>query len=328
MPVLVVRLGQSNSFGAAAMATLQGTYQQTYANIQRWTGSAFASLNYAVNNNQYPAPLTNCFGAEFSFLSQLQPLVGSTIYDVSYGISGSVLGTATNATVNWNINTRGSYYDNAISTINAAVEYMWNTLMLRSDYKIFVVWVQGEADAQNTTDKNNYQTNLQAFVNAIRAMFGSCATPYFFIAEINQNTFQINATSRAVTAASNATPIRITTAAAHALTTNQFVTIQNVGGNTAANGNFQVTVINSTQFDLQGSVGNGAYTSGGNINSIYWKADIQTAQQAVAAATSRTYSYNTDSFPLQADGVHRNATGYEDEGDACLNIVTTNNLLS
>lgn len=68
----------------------------------------------------------------------------------------------------------------------------------------------------------------------------------------------------AVTAASNASPIVITTAA-HGFSTGDVVTIASVGGNTAANGTFRVTVVSSTTFQLDGSTGNGAYTSGGTV---------------------------------------------------------------
>ena len=73
------------------------------------------------------------------------------------------------------------------------------------------------------------------------------------------------ALSPKITAATNATPIQITTDANHRLATGNKVRIQNVGGNTAANGIWAVTVVNSTQFTLDGSVGNGAYTSGGEV---------------------------------------------------------------
>src|SRR5439155_2671061 len=66
----------------------------------------------------------------------------------------------------------------------------------------------------------------------------------------------------AVTAASNTTPIVITSNA-HRLTTGQLVTITGVNGNTAANGTFTITVIDANNFSLNGSAGNGIYTSGG-----------------------------------------------------------------
>lgn len=73
-------------------------------------------------------------------------------------------------------------------------------------------------------------------------------------------------TSRTVTNATNASPIQITTSAANALVTGQTVTISGVGGNTAANGTWVITRVDGTSFTLNGSVGNAAYTSGGNVN--------------------------------------------------------------
>jgi hypothetical protein len=65
-----------------------------------------------------------------------------------------------------------------------------------------------------------------------------------------------------ITAASNATPIQITSAN-HGLSTGTRVTITGVTGNTAANGTWTVTVIDGNNFTLNSSVGNGAYVSGG-----------------------------------------------------------------
>jgi hypothetical protein len=66
----------------------------------------------------------------------------------------------------------------------------------------------------------------------------------------------------AVTAATNATPIQIT-ASNHGYRSGQKVTIAGVLGNTAANGTWTVTQIDSNTFTLNGSIGSGAYTSGG-----------------------------------------------------------------
>lgn len=73
-----------------------------------------------------------------------------------------------------------------------------------------------------------------------------------------------------VTDATNASPIVITSAA-HGLTTGTRVTVADVGGNTAANGDFNVTVLSSSTFSLDGSTGNGAYTSGGtwHVTGLY-----------------------------------------------------------
>lgn len=74
----------------------------------------------------------------------------------------------------------------------------------------------------------------------------------------------------AITAASNATPI-VVTSNGHNLTTGTQVTVTGVGGNTGANGTFVVTVVNSNTFSLNGSTGNGSYTSGGtwHVSGLY-----------------------------------------------------------
>jgi hypothetical protein len=72
-------------------------------------------------------------------------------------------------------------------------------------------------------------------------------------------------TDLAVTGATNASPIVIT-AASHGLETGDRVTVAGVGGNTAANADWEVRVISANTFELKGSTGNGAYTSGGLVH--------------------------------------------------------------
>jgi len=90
-----------------------------------------------------------------------------------------------------------------------------------------------------------------------------------------------------VTGATNASPIVITSAG-HNLTTGTKVTITGVLGNTAANGTFSITVVSSNTFSLDGSTGNGAYTSGGtwNVSGLYDFAYTPTAGNGFAAGTS------------------------------------------
>lgn len=68
-----------------------------------------------------------------------------------------------------------------------------------------------------------------------------------------------------VSGATNATPIVITADRAHNLTTGDPVMIYGVSGNPAANGSWNVTVLSTTTFSLDTSVGSGAYTSGGIV---------------------------------------------------------------
>jgi len=59
--------------------------------------------------------------------------------------------------------------------------------------------------------------------------------------------------------------IRLTLATTNGMITGQMVTVQDVGGVTAASGNWTITVINTTQIDLQSSAFSGTYTSGGYV---------------------------------------------------------------
>jgi hypothetical protein len=72
---------------------------------------------------------------------------------------------------------------------------------------------------------------------------------------------------KAITAASNTTPIVITSNA-HGFTAEDLVKIQGVVGNTAANGVWIVANPTANAFELFGSIGNGAYTSGGEVRDL------------------------------------------------------------
>src|SRR5574344_37660 len=81
-----------------------------------------------------------------------------------------------------------------------------------------------------------------------------------------------------VSNATNATPIVIT-AVGHPFITGDKVQISGVGGNTAANGVFTITKIGTDTFSLDGSVGNGAFSSNGTAV-IYPSADDNLVNKA------------------------------------------------
>lgn len=59
--------------------------------------------------------------------------------------------------------------------------------------------------------------------------------------------------------------IRLTVTTTDGFITGQRVIVQDVGGATAANGSWVITVVNQTKIDLQNSTFSGVYTSGGYI---------------------------------------------------------------
>jgi hypothetical protein len=77
----------------------------------------------------------------------------------------------------------------------------------------------------------------------------------------------------AIVEATNTTPIQITTSSAHNLTTGDSVNITGVPGNNAANGDWQVTALDATNFTLGGSSGNGDFVDTGTG---YWAGRIST----------------------------------------------------
>src|SRR5574344_2415354 len=81
-----------------------------------------------------------------------------------------------------------------------------------------------------------------------------------------------------VSNATNATPIVIT-AVGHGFNTGDKVFISGVGGNTAANGTFTITKLGADTFSLNGSVGNGAFSSNGTAV-IYPSADKNLVNKA------------------------------------------------
>lgn len=68
-----------------------------------------------------------------------------------------------------------------------------------------------------------------------------------------------------VTAATNASPIVVTTDGAHGMATGDKVYIYDVVGNPATNGFWTITSTGSTTFSLDGSTGNGTYSKGGYV---------------------------------------------------------------
>lgn len=95
-----------------------------------------------------------------------------------------------------------------------------------------------------------------------------------------------------VTGATNASPIVITSAS-HGLQTGARVTVANVGGNTAANGTFTITRVSADTFSLDGSTGNGAYTSGGtwNLSGSYYHSIV--ASEANGFESGKTYTVHS-----------------------------------
>jgi hypothetical protein len=128
--------------------------------------------------------------------------------------------------------------------------------------------------------------------------------------------------AKAITAATNASPIQIT-ATAHGYSTGDQVFINGVTGNTAANNTFAtgntalplwtITVIDANNFTLNGSTGNGAYVSGGLVGrfspiyltprrNYYASIALSVGTDAIAGITGNFDAYNLTRVPGQPSG--------------------------
>jgi hypothetical protein len=111
------------------------------------------------------------------------------------------------------------------------------------------------------------QLTSGAHFRRIRIKFNTGVTGgTFTLTHHGQTTAPISFPSQAITGATNASPIEITSAA-HGLVTGDNVRIQGVTGNTNANIGTAITVTGANTFTLNGVAGNGTYTGGGLIAS-------------------------------------------------------------
>lgn len=101
-----------------------------------------------------------------------------------------------------------------------------------------------------------------------------------------------------VTAATNATPIAVTTASAHGLSTGQTVNISGATVNTAANGTFVVTVTGATTLTLNGTTGNGAYGGSGVLADVPAWFDADQVKLTVFNAAARLALKNAEDASL------------------------------
>lgn len=178
---------------------------------------------------------------------------------LDYAATGSVTYTALNGTVV----TQPVTPDPSIPSQNPTGALGWLDVLANSVYNV------QRQQAQQAS-------GLLALANTTGSTYGAFAAGTYHVANpitgagyTNQASLTIaaqNLVGGGVTAASNTPPITITTSGAHGLTSSNVVQLSGVGGNTNANGVFQITVVDSTHFVLNGSAGNGAYTSGGTVN--------------------------------------------------------------
>lgn len=114
------------------------------------------------------------------------------------------------------------------------------------------------------------------------------------------------AAASTINGATNASPIVVACSGAHGFLTGMIVTISGVVGNTAANGTWQITVTDSTHYSLNGSTGNGAWSSGGtqiqSAAGVEAWLEITTATTVTAPVVAMNSYTNQDGSTGRAGG--------------------------
>lgn len=136
---------------------------------------------------------------------------------------------------------------------------------------------------------------------------------------------------KAVSGANTSNPLQVT-ATGHGYTTGDIVLIAGVGGQTKANGIFEIVVTGSNTFTLKnaddgtaidGSTGGGSYTSGGNTVNLSvheFLSDIDTLAIAATSSNLASKTFNTPRGGVfdAADG----ALGTVAAGPVCQALIT------
>ena len=97
---------------------------------------------------------------------------------------------------------------------------------------------------------------------------------------LNANNVTYASGSGTITAASNAAPI-VVTSATHGRATGDWLYVSTVLGNAAANGLWKITKVDANSFELDGSVGDGTYASGGTWDYSLLEWELQTLDNAI-----------------------------------------------
>jgi hypothetical protein len=199
---------------------------------------------------------------------------GTSFALLAQGTNGRIT-TATFSAATANFPNDGSLINQYLSIFNGTIYAVYNITAWVSATSLTIAQISGgTALANQAVDRQYYiGGRWQTITNgatAVRIVPGDTlrlmGSPAPTSLGINGTwTSSILQGTTNVSAATNATPIVITTSAVHGLVTGDTVVITGAAGNTAANGTWEVTVTSTTQFSLTGSAGNGAWTSGGTV---------------------------------------------------------------
>lgn len=167
--------GQSNMVGRDSVVNIDQSYlQDTIPGVQiTYGGSTFYSL---VPGRNEPFQINGEFGPDVSLGDTLYKSLGRTVYFLKYAIGGTRL--APQVTSDWNPASEGEYFDGLLARIDAMETSLQNIGLLPK--LVAIIGMQGEGDAMDLDDANDYQTNMDYFIDSIRTYITNTGVPFVF----------------------------------------------------------------------------------------------------------------------------------------------------
>lgn len=176
MSTMIVVAGQSNALGfgvTAAEWAVLGEQLDGRAKIWDWRAQAFVELEPGVNTGNNATQ--EYWGPEAEFARQwLDAHPGETLYIIK--VADGQLGLAADPTqADWSPSSAGEFFDRALVRIGEA------RVALADEAPEIgaLLWMQGEQDATSQAAANAYAANLETFVTAVRAEWGSPYTGFY-----------------------------------------------------------------------------------------------------------------------------------------------------
>lgn len=142
------RYGQSNQAGFVSDANLQTPYLTFDSNIVFYNGTSFLPMDK--NHNGYPTEDAT-FAAEFSFAWKVKAATNRKVYIIKHAVG------STSLYVNWKVG--ATLFNNSKTTLTNALA------LITTPYKLYVLYNQGENDANNSTYATAYKNYYIAQIN-------------------------------------------------------------------------------------------------------------------------------------------------------------------
>lgn len=153
------------SYSESLAITNAYIYNPVYTGSTTFT-SMSTGLNTIIANGFYP----DTFGSEVSLMFNLNSASAGKRYMVKYGVGNTSLA------VDWNSTTPGALYSGLLSAVDTAIGILVPSGSIPV-LKAFI-WMQGETDATDITQSNNYLSNLNNFFTNFKSHYAGKVTSY------------------------------------------------------------------------------------------------------------------------------------------------------